>query len=402
MTVAVRRRRLSAAEARRVALAAQGFADPRPTRRVDVRHYRKTLDAIRVLQLDYVNVLMPAHFLVLWSRLGAYDKTRFERFLYAGGAYTEQWAHEASIVPSACWPLLAHRREEHQLHKQNPLMRLRHRRAYLDAVLEQVRQQGPVTARDLPPLPGPKKRPGDWHRSLPRRALDYHFGRGGLAVVSRRPNFQRVYDLPDRVLPAQHLARSIERADAERELLKFAAFSLGVGTVRDLADYYRMSPKDAAPRLLELVEERVISPVDVEGWKETAYLAKTARFPRKIHGASLISPFDPLLWFRPRAGRLFGFHYRIEIYVPAAQRKWGYYVLPFRVGDDIVARVDLKADRQAGKLRVLAAHAEPLTNRRESSAELVRELLALKDWLELDTIEVTRHNPYSRLLATSL
>jgi len=210
-----------------------------------------------------------------------------------------------------------------------------------------------------------------------------------------------VYDLPERLLPEQHLSRQISESDARRELLCRAASALGVATLQDLADYYRMAAKDAAPLVQDLVDAGTLSTVAVEGWRETAFLSCSARLPRRIAGASLLSPFDPMVWFRPRAERLFDFHYRIEIYVPAAQRKWGYYVLPFRVGDDIVARVDLKADRQSGELLVLATHKEPDTDSSMCVDHLARELRELANWLELDDICVTTMNNFSRSLAAT-
>lgn len=395
----MRRVRLSSAEARRIALAAQGFDRARPTAAPDTRHFRRVVESLGLLQLDFVNVLMPAHFLVLWSRLGPYDRVRFERFVYGQGQYTEQWAHEASIVPASAWSLLEHRRRAHRMHKNNPLRKLPKRAVYLDAVMDQVQRDGALTANDLPPVPGPRRKPGDWHRSIPRWALEYHFSRGDLIVVKRLPNFQRVYDLPERVLAQEHLSISISAVDAKRELLRRAATSLGVASLKDLADYYRMSPREAGPLIQDLVDDGSITAVAVDGWVEPAFLAVDARLPRSIEGASLLSPFDPVVWFRPRAERLFDFRYRIEIYVPAAKRQWGYYVLPFRVADEIVARVDVKADRKARKLLVLATHEEERIPRATCADELARELQALSDWLELDEVRVTRHNDISRKLA---
>lgn len=397
-----RRVRLSAAEARRIALAAQDMHRDRPGCTPDARHFRRALRTLQVLQLDFVNVLVPAHYLILWSRLGSYDRRRFDRFVYGRGDYTEQWAHEASIVPSDAWPLLAHRRAAYEPSKQNPLRKLSNRSRYLDGVLDQVQRDGALTAADLPPLPGPKRKAGDWHRSIPRWALEYHFARGALAVSHRLGNFQRVYDLPERLIPGTQLQASLDRETADREMLRRASAALGVATQRDLADYFRMSPRTAAPRIEELVEEGVLSRVDVEGWQEPGYLADSARLPRAIEGASLLSPFDPIVWYRPRAERLFDFHYRIEIYVPAAKRKWGYYVLPFRLGDRIVARVDLKADRKAGALLVLTAHEEPGVPVADVAYALAAELQALSQWLSLDTIRVSRKGGLARALATAI
>lgn len=394
----MRRVSLSLPEARRIALAAQGFDRERPAGRPDVRHFRRVIDSLGLLQLDYVNVLMPAQFLVLWSRLGAYERERLERFVYDKGEYTEQWAHEASIVPASSWPLLEYRRRSYEIHKNNPLRQLLGRKAYLDAVLKQVQNDGALTANDLPPAPGPKRKPGDWHRSMPRRALEYHFARGDLAVRDRLPNFQRVYDLPERILPAEFLETRLSVSDAQTELLKLAARALGVATLHDLADYYRMSARIAAPLVENLIEEGELSPVSVEGWSEQAYLSSAARLPRSIAGAALLSPFDPVVWFRPRAERLFDFHYRIEIYVPAEKRRWGYYVLPFRVGDRIVGRVDLKADRKARRLLVLNTHEEDGVDSDNGCDSLATELLALKDWLGLDTIKVEGSDRFSKRL----
>ena len=382
----VRRTNLSAAEARRVALAAQGFDRVRPEAPSDARHFRRALHAIGVLQLDFVNVLIPAHFLMIWSRLGGYDRQRFERYLYDSREYTEQWAHEASVVRVSDWPLLEHRRQAWTPWKRNPLETLEDPDVYLQRILEQVQSEGAVTANDLPAAASPRRKPGDWHRPVERWALEHHFGRGKLVVRKRLTNFQRVYDLPERLIDDAHRDYCIDESDARRELLRQSAVSLGIATARDLADYYRMSPRDAEPRIMELVEEGALTPVSVEGWKEQAYLSDKARFPREIAGASLLSPFDPVVWFRPRAERLFDFEYRIEIYVPEAKRRWGYYVLPFRLGDRIVARVDLKADRPAKTLLVRSLHHERGTDIKETESALQSELGALATWLGLEFV----------------
>ena len=378
---------ISAGEARRVALAAQGFDRPRPESPSDVRHYRRAMNAIGVLQLDFVNVLIPAHFLMIWSRLGGYDRCRFERYLYDSREYTEQWAHEASIVRVGDWPLLEHRRQAWTPWKRNPLKTLADPDGYLQRILEQVRAEGGVTTNDLPAAVGPDRKPGEWHRPVERWALEHHFGRGKLGVRRRLRNFQRVYELPERLIDSVHREMIIGENDARRELLRQSATSLGIATVRDLADYYRMPIREAAPRIAELVEEGVLTSVRVEGWKEQAYLSQKARFPREIGGASLLSPFDPLVWYRPRALRLFDFEYRIEIYVPEDRRRWGYYVLPFRLGDRIVARVDLKADRAARTLCVRSLYHEPGTDQNETEFALRGELGALAVWLGLETVD---------------
>jgi hypothetical protein len=369
-----------------MALAAQGFDRARPPAADDVRHYRRAMRAIRVLQLDFVNVLVPAHFLVLWSRLGHYDRGRFERWLYDSREFTEQWAHEASVVAMGDWPLLEHRRRSWKPWKRDPLRTLADPEDYLRRILERVRRDGPVTANDLPAAESLPRKPGDWHRPVQRWALEHHFGRGRLGVRTRLANFQRVYELPERLIEDEHRGTRIDREDAQRQLLRQSAAALGVATLHDLADYYRMSPREATPRINELVEEGSLVPVRVEGWQQEAFMSAGTRIPRAIPGAGLLSPFDPLVWFRPRAERLFRFHYRIEIYVPADKRRWGYYVLPFRVGEHLVARVDLKADRANGRLLVLSTHFEDGFERKETESALQGELGALADWLGLESI----------------
>lgn len=393
-----RRLHVSVAEARRIALAAQGFDRPRPNSNPTARHFRRVIETLGLLQLDFVNVLLPAQYLVVWSRLGPYDRNRFKEFVYNSGAFTEQWAHEASIVPVSAWPLLAHRRARWEPHKNNPVLRLRNREAYLARVLKQVHDEGALTASELPAVPGPKRKPGDWHRSVPRWALEYHFARGELTVADRMPNFQRVYDLSQRVIPEPHFSKAVDVDESLRELLRRAALALGIATRRDLSDYFRMTPAEVAPRVAELVEAGDLKPIRVEGWQDDAYVSSDARLPREIAGASLLSPFDPVTWFRPRAERLFDFHYRIEIYVPAGKRRWGYYVLPFRMGDDIVARVDLKADRQARKLLIQAAYGEEGIDIEQVTIALATELIALSEWLGLEKLNVRRHNSFARHL----
>ncbi len=406
-----RRVRVSRAAARRIAFAAQGFDRPRPDGAPTAHHYRRVIDTMGLLQLDFVNVLMPAHYLMLWSRLGAYKRANFDRFVYgkgnSQGYCTEQWAHEASIVPSSTWPLLSHRRACFTPWKNNPILRLPGRDKYLQEVLRAVETNGGLIATDLPRVPGPRRKPGDWHRSLPRWALEYHFGRGNLTVANRMPNFQRVYDLPERVIPQRYRDMEYSEAAARRELIRLASKALGIATVQDLADYYRMTPKESAPFVEELLAAGDLRAVAVDGWNAPAYLAADARSPRSIGGASLLSPFDPMVWFRPRGLRLFDFHYRIEIYVPEAKRKWGYYVLPFRIGDEIVARVDLKADRKNGILLVQSAQEEPGFNRKRTVNALSQELHSLCNWLELDDLglgdsPVRPHTDFARALGRSL
>ena len=390
---------ISGDQARRIALAAQGFNRSRPKNDVDIRHIRRAIRQMGLLQLDFVNVLVPAHYLVLYSRLGSYDRNRLHDVVYKRREFTEQWAHEASIVPMESWPLLEYRRQDYEPWPNSPITKLKGKSKYLSQVYDLIINQGAITSQDLPPVPGPKRKPGDWHRSLPRWALEYHFGNGAVAVANRLPNFQRVYDLPERLIEPQHLERSVSREDSQRELLRLASQSYGIATMRDLADYYRMSPREAAPRVAELIETGDVTQVEVEGWKEPGLLAKGARIPRQLRCSSLLSPFDPVVWFRPRAERLFDFHYRIEIYVPASKRKWGYYVLPFLLDDKIVARVDLKADRKNKQLLVLATHKEDDIDEDRSIEHLAAELDSLASWLDLERVKVSRRGPFARRLA---
>jgi uncharacterized protein len=394
---------LSLDEARRIALAAQGLDRPRP-RRVEARHVRQVVERIGLLQLDYVNVLVPAHYLVVFSRLGPYPRALLDRVAYGDRAFTEQWAHEACLVPVGTWPLLRHRMESHRVRPWGIERFLEANPAYVALVLEELRARGPLTAEDLPGPEGASRRllPGTWIGTVPRVVLEAHFGRGLLAITERRRNFARVYDLAERVIPRPHYVRVVAAQAAQRALLLLAARAMGVATAADLADYYRMSPREARPRLEELVGEGALEVVSVDGWREPAFLHPEAARPRRVAASRLLSPFDPLVWFRPRAARLFGFHYRLEIYTPAAKRRWGYYVLPFLHGDRLAARVDLKADRPGRRLLVLAAHAERHGRAVETAQALAAELTTLAGWLGLEAIDVASRGDLARLLRAAV
>jgi len=331
-------------------------------------------------------VLAPAHYLVPFSRLGPYERPLFDDLIYRRREFTEQWAHEASIVPVETWPLLGHRMERHRPRPYFFAAFLEKHAEYVEWVLAQVRARGPLCAGDLEPPAGVARRlEGTWIGTVPRAVLEACFGRGALAVHARQPNFARVFDLPERILPEHHLSK-LERAEAQRELLRLAARSHGVATAADLADYYRMPVLEARPRIAELLAMGEVSEVRVEGWRETAYLHRDARLPRRIEAAALLAPFDPVVWFRPRTARLFEFDYRLEIFVPQAQRRWGYYVLPFLLGDRLVARVDLKADRARRRLLVPAAFLESHAGAGEVAGALASELRLLAAWLGLDSV----------------
>ncbi len=394
---------LSISEARRIALAAQGFDRPRPVGRAGPSHLRSTIRRLGLLQIDYVNVLTPSHYLVPFSRLGPYDTKHLHDIVYRRREFTEQWAHEASIVPCDLWPFLRHRRETHRARPFGTDAMLAKVPAYVENVLAAVRDLGPLTSDDIPDPDGIASRiDGAWFGSVRRAVLEAYFGRGVLAVAARLDNFARKYDLSERVIPEQHHVRHVEREEAQRELLRRAARALGVATAGDLADYYRMSVRDARPRLAELVGSGELQAVRVEGWREPALLYPQARLPRQIEASALLSPFDPVVWFRPRAARLFHFDFRFEIFVPKEKRRWGAYVLPFLLGERLVARVDLKSDRTDRRLSVLAAYAEPGADTLAVAVALAAELGTLAAWLGLDSVAVARRGNLARALAKAV
>jgi uncharacterized protein YcaQ len=380
--VTQRTQSLSTAQARRIALAAQGFLDTRhavPT----MRTFQRTLERTGVLQVDSVNVLQRAHYMPLYSRMGPYDVDLLRRAAERRPRrVVEYWAHVQAFMPVELWPLMRHRMEAHRA-KRGKWGIVEEDPELEKNLIDEVRARGASTARDLDDgLPRTKEHWG-WNWSSTRRMLDYLYTVGDLAIAGRNSQFEVLYDLPERVLPAHVLARETPSpAEANRELVRRAARSHGVATAQCLRDYYRMGVEDAAPAIAELVEEGELLPVTIDGWKRPAYLHRDARRPRRTHARALLSPFDPLVWERERTERLFDFRYRIEIYVPAHKRVHGYYVLPFLLGDRIVGRVDLKADRQAGRLRVQAAYAEPEAPP-ETAEELAVELRQLADWLVL-------------------
>jgi uncharacterized protein YcaQ len=271
---------------------------------------------------------------------------------------------------------------------------------YVAWVLEEVRRRGPLRGEHVPPPEGaPQKIEGSWNPNVGRAMLEAHFGYGRLAVSNRGANFAREYDLAERVIAVEHFTREISKQDAQRELIRTAAAAYGIATAADLADYFRMPPADAKARIAELLEAREIEIVKVEGWRDPAFLHPSAQLPPKpVASAALLSPFDPVVWFRPRAERLFDFHYRIEIYTPEPKRKWGYYVLPFLMGERLVARVDLKADRREGKLRVLAAHVEPAVDAPECATALMTELQQVAGWLGLENVEIGKRGKLAPFL----
>ncbi len=392
-------------EARRIALAAQGFDRSRPKGKVNASHIRGAIRRLGLVQIDYVNVLTPAHYQVIFSRLGSYEKSLFDDLVYRRREFTEQWAHERSILPVESWPLLRHRMETHRVRPWGFEKFLKQQSSYVAWALEEIRARGPLSAEDLPESDGMPRRMADkwgWGMNLKNQVLEAHFGFGRLAVVERLPNFARVYDLAERVIPAEHHSRKLERGEAQRELLRLAARSHGVGTAGDLADYYRMPIREARQHIAELVEAGELREARVEGWREPAYLHPEARVTRKIEAAALLSPFDPVVWHRLRAARLFEFDYRIEIFTTKEKRRWGYYVLPFLLGERLVARVDLKADRAARRLLTLAAYIEAGADPGAVADALAAELWTMAAWLGLDSVFVERRGGFARTLAAAV
>ena len=390
---------LARAEARRIALAAQGYAGKKPSGRTDSRHFDRLLRHVKLLQLDSVNVAVRAHYMPAFSRLGPYPRQQLDDYAYRKSRLFEGWGHVASLLPMEHYPLLRHRMET-----ARPWPRLegliQEQRAYVDSVREQVAARGPLTVSDLDD--GGDRNGPWWGLSRGKIALEWLFHNGALAGT-RTGNFTRVYDLAERVIPQRFFdLPAPSRADAQRKMLRLAAEAHGVGTLADLADYYRIKVPEARPRVQELVEEGVLNEASVEGWPQPAYLHKDARLPRRAGATAIISPFDSLVWFRDRTERLFEFLYRIEIYVPKPKRQYGYYVYPFLHNGELVARVDLKSDRANGVLLVQAAYLENGRDAGEVSTALARELNSMAEWLGLRHVAVMPRGDLAGALGQAL
>jgi uncharacterized protein len=394
-------RSFSVSQARRLAIGAQGLTGTRPTVVPDRRHLRRVLRHVGLLQIDSVNVLARAHYLPAYSRLGPYDQTLIDRTAFKHRELFEYWGHEAALLPVELHPLMRWRmhRAERKFETWGRMATLaKERPGYLEWVYDEVTSRGPVSAGEVA---ADEKRGTDqwgWNWTDAKTALEFLFYAGRI-TTSRRRNFERLYDVPERVLPATILALPTpDEATAHRELLMLAARSHGVGTLGDLADYYRIKNPDARPRIAELVEDGRLEQVEVRGWSQPAYAVPEVVIPRRMAGRALLVPFDPLIWERDRTERLFGFRYRIEIYTPANKRVYGYYVLPFLLGDQLVARVDLKADRAVGILRVQAAWVEAGAPE-QTATELAAELRLMAQWLGLDDIAVEPRGDLAGALA---
>ncbi|HEY2751961.1 winged helix-turn-helix domain-containing protein [Phenylobacterium sp.] len=392
--------KLTAGEARRIALAAQGFGTPRPDRPIGKRQLLKLVDRLGAVQIDSVNVVSRTHYLPAFSRLGAYPRALLEEVAWGKKRpLFEYWAHEASLLPLSAQPLLRWRMQD--AHDGVGVWKgvakfLRERRDFVDRVLEEIATRGPMSASELDM--GHKGQGGWWGWSEAKRAVECLFWTGELTTATRRGTFERVYGLPEKVLPAAVLAApSPSREDAHRELYRIAARAMGVATSKDLRDYFRMPVEGAKARLAELVEDGSLQPVSVKGWRETAYVDPTAKRPRRIEARALLSPFDNLIWYRERTERMFGVRYRIEIYTPAEKRTHGYYVLPFLEGDALTARVDLKADRKAGVLVVQASHAEPWASD-ATPGKLAAEVKLMAGWLGLEGLRIEQRGDLAAAL----
>jgi len=378
-----------------LAIAAQGLGTPRPSRPPGRASLCKVLDRIGAIQLDAVNVLSRTQYLVCFSRIGGFDRSTMEALSQPGGPWFEYWGHAASLLPVELHPLFRWKMQRWRDDQvDSPQVQARRRawraahRDYLQRVLDEITDQGPLAASQLSE---PRRRAGEWwgRRSDGRRALELLFGDGVLAAW-RSSTFERVYDLTDRVIPADVLGVPTPSAEeAQRELILLAARYAGVGTAADLADYFWIKTPAARPRIAELVEDGHLSEIEVEGWGKPAY-ALPGRLEKRLRRieATLLSPFDSLIWSRDRAERLFGFRYRIEIYVPSHRRTHGYYVLPLLLGDTLVGRLDLKADRAARTLRVVGAFAEPDSDAESVVGPLLDELARLRHWLNLDRLAI--------------
>jgi len=390
---------MSAAQARRIALAAQGFGQNYPAG-VGTRQLNLVLDRIGLVQLDSVNVFERSHYLPLFARLGAYDKSLLDRLVFGRYSdYLEYWAHEAAIIPAETWPLYRWRMDSNRARYSTPGSWVAENGPMLDWLRAELTDRGAVAASEIEHDSG-KGAGGWWGWSEVKTGLEWLF-RFGEAVSAGRSRFERRYALASSALPPAVFEREVPRSDAIRELLLLSARAHGVGILADFADYYRIKSEPARAAVHELVDAGELLPVTVEGWNRPAYLHRDARIPRRVEATALLSPFDPVVWERRRAERMFGFHYRIEIYTPAPKRIFGYYTLPLLIDDRLVGRVDLKSDRQNRVLRVQSSWTE-VEAPPETAARLAPLLRETAAWQGLDAIEVMGRGNLAGAVAAEL
>ncbi|MEV0333729.1 crosslink repair DNA glycosylase YcaQ family protein [Nocardia sp. NPDC050717] len=397
--------RMNAAAARRIALAAQGFGKRRPAN----PNRRAVLDVVartRLLQLDSVSAVVRAHYAPIFSRIGPYDRALLERAAWSDSprsrrGLVEYWAHEAALIPVADWPLLRWRMAEYRHGRWSGMRKVVERNPTLGKdILDVVTEVGAASAGEIErhlELDKPRPKGTWWNLSDTKMICEQLFAAGELSIA-RRAGFTRHYDLTERVVPADVREREIPETDAVRELIRRSSRALGIGTETDLRDYYRLNRRQSAPAIAELVDAGELLPVEVTGWDAPAYLHPEASTPRRVTGAALLCPFDPLIFFRPRTQRIFDFHYRIEIYTPEPKRVHGYYVFPFLLDGQLVGRVDLRAERGSGRLLVPGAFAEPGHATGETAHALRAALREMADWLELDEVVIGERGDLAPLL----
>ena len=398
---------LSGAEARRIALAAQGFAQARPAA-AGTRQLNLAMARMSTLQIDSVNVFARSHYLPLFSRLGPYDPAALDRLLFAHRpAYVESWAHVASFIPQADWELFRFRMDDMRAkYGSKPDGWFQTHREMVDWVRSELAARGPLRPAQIEHDAKKAARGPWWDWDVVKNALEYLWLFGEVAIAGRR-GFERRYGLAEQVLPAEVLNAPVARDDAVRELIARAARAYGVGTASDLADYWRIKDRRAVMTAIDQLQDSgLLRPVTVEGWQSSgrparAWVHRDAALPRRVDAAAILTPFDPVVWFRDRAERLFSFEHRIEIYTPAPLRRFGYYSLPVLIGDDLVGRVDLKADRSSSILRVQSAWWEP-GRPADAAARLADELRAAARWQGLDAISISRWGDATDDLAAAL
>jgi len=404
---------LSAAQARRVLLAAQGFGRPTATatRPAGTRQLNLLFDRIRLIQLDSVNVYERSHYQPVFARLGHYDKSALDALTFGKATasrprrYIEYWAHEAALIPLESWPLWRWKMDALSRRDPERYDWARDNQAMLQWLRDELANTGPISAREIEH--DANRRTGPWWGwSDVKQGLEMLF-RWGEVVSAGRTRFERRYALTEHIVPEELRACEVSRADAHLALVSQAAQALGVGTASDLADYFRLKNVDVRAAIAELADSGELVPVTVQGWKQPTWLHRDARLPRRIEHVALLSPFDPVVWDRPRAERMFGFHYRIEIYVPQSQRQFGYYSLPVLVDDALVGRIDLKTDRHARVLRVQSAwHEEGLEARAGGlgglAERLVPTLREIAHWQGMEAITVAGSGTLSPAIETEL